>query len=547
MLPIAERELRVAARNPKTYRSRSITACAVLATVGLTLWMMERLGSTFINGTDIFRGITTAALFISVFTGAAQTADCLSEEKRNGTLGLLFLTDLKGYDIVLGKLLATSLHTLYGLLAASPLFAITFMLGGVKLGEFWRIMLNLTASLLLSLSSGLLVSALSRHYRRAQSATSSIMLVFMFGLPGISELLRRNGYPPELASVLQFLSPLNTHLMAFDAASALRSNFFWWSVLTTLLLAFGFLGLASWILPRSWQDQTDGPNKPYGQRWRERWQLMKLGPESDRKKFRVWQLNTNPFYWLASRERFNTLPLWILIVTVPGALVGVWFAYANSDPNFAAAMCVVGGIVLALALVLNFSSTACQRLAEDRESGTLELLLSTPISVRTILQGQWRALGRQFVGPIAAIALVEWGIFWTLKSGAIRGANDDLSAGSVLLFATIALADLIALGWIGMWMALRVKLANHAAGAAFWRILLLPWPVVLLILILISWAWDPSDMASRFSSLASVTIVSVIMLNNLSWSIWSWRKLNKEFRTAATDRFQPPRARRYWW
>ena len=32
-----------------------------------------------------------------------MTADCLSEEKREGTLGLLFLTDLRGYDIVVSS------------------------------------------------------------------------------------------------------------------------------------------------------------------------------------------------------------------------------------------------------------------------------------------------------------------------------------------------------------------------------------------------------------------------------------------------------------
>ena len=30
-----------------------------------------------------------------------NTADSLSAEKREGTLGLLFLTDLRGYDVVL--------------------------------------------------------------------------------------------------------------------------------------------------------------------------------------------------------------------------------------------------------------------------------------------------------------------------------------------------------------------------------------------------------------------------------------------------------------
>ena len=46
-------------------------------------------------------------------SGIFLTADCLSDEKRDGTLGLLFLTDLRGYDVVTGKIMATSLRSAY--------------------------------------------------------------------------------------------------------------------------------------------------------------------------------------------------------------------------------------------------------------------------------------------------------------------------------------------------------------------------------------------------------------------------------------------------
>ena len=55
----------------------------------------------------LFWGLTGSAVFYCLLSGVWFTADCLSEEKREGTLGLLFLTDLKGYDVVFGKLVAT--------------------------------------------------------------------------------------------------------------------------------------------------------------------------------------------------------------------------------------------------------------------------------------------------------------------------------------------------------------------------------------------------------------------------------------------------------
>ena len=68
----------------------------------------------------IFSSLLGLGMLFCLFAGRRSSADCLSSEKREGTLGLLFLTDLKGYDIVLGKLAATSLNGFYSLLAAFP-------------------------------------------------------------------------------------------------------------------------------------------------------------------------------------------------------------------------------------------------------------------------------------------------------------------------------------------------------------------------------------------------------------------------------------------
>ena len=39
----------------------------------------------------------------SAIAGLVLTADCISQERREGTLGLLFLTDLRGPDVALGN------------------------------------------------------------------------------------------------------------------------------------------------------------------------------------------------------------------------------------------------------------------------------------------------------------------------------------------------------------------------------------------------------------------------------------------------------------
>ena len=167
-LPIVGRELRVAARRRGTYWSRTVIALAV---VGIGMWIYLMAGSEPPAQVSIgmFIGLTIVTGLFCLFAGAQTTADCLSEEKRDGTLGLLFLTDLRGYDVVAGKLVAGSLNTFYGLLATLPMLAIPLLMGGVTGGEFWRVTLVLVNTLFFSLACGMFASVLSKAARAGVS------------------------------------------------------------------------------------------------------------------------------------------------------------------------------------------------------------------------------------------------------------------------------------------------------------------------------------------------------------------------------------------
>src|SRR6266404_9289456 len=153
-LPIVERELRVAARRRGTYWNRALAALSAILVFSGTLWFEGRVAPKEL-GKDVFHVLSGLFLFSSMMAGIRYTADSLSEEKREGTLGLLFLTDLKGYDVVLGKLVATSLDAFYGLIALLPILALPLMLGGITLAEFGRMALVAINALFFSLALGI--------------------------------------------------------------------------------------------------------------------------------------------------------------------------------------------------------------------------------------------------------------------------------------------------------------------------------------------------------------------------------------------------------
>src|SRR2546422_89950 len=181
-LPIVARELRVASRRRATYWVRSGAALAVIV-LGVWFFLMTRTVPPQEGALILFGILTGASVLYCLLSGVRATSDCLSEEKREGTLGLLFLTDLRGYDVVLGKLAATSLGAFYGLLAAMPVLAIPLLMGGVTAAAFWRMALVLLNTLFFSLACGMFGSAISRHERKALSGTLLLILVMAGALP----------------------------------------------------------------------------------------------------------------------------------------------------------------------------------------------------------------------------------------------------------------------------------------------------------------------------------------------------------------------------
>src|SRR5258708_26180314 len=155
----------------------------------ILVWQVVGVVSGRVKGSQLSHELLVAfgvlAIGYCLLAGIFLTADCLSEEKRAGTLGLLFLADLKSYDVVLGKLIATSTHSAYGLLAVFPVLGLPLLMGGVTVGEFWRVVLVLLVTLFMSLSLGMFVSAFSHEARQAMAGTFLGIFVLAGVLPAL--------------------------------------------------------------------------------------------------------------------------------------------------------------------------------------------------------------------------------------------------------------------------------------------------------------------------------------------------------------------------
>ncbi len=397
-LPIVERELRVAARRRGTYWTRWLAALGTLMVL-LLLLTANRRASTAEMSKSIFIALGVLALGFCLLAGIFLTADCLSEEKREGTLGLLFLTDLRGYDVVLGKLIATSVHSVYGLLAMFPVLALPLLMGGVTVGEVWRVVLALVATLLLSLGMGMFASAVVREAREAMAGTFLGMLLLAGALPALwwagDAFLRTS--PP---TAILWPSPPSTFGAALDSNYRTSSgpHQFWCSLQTVSGLGVGLLVLAAVLLPQAREEKARGGRGACGGKHKPKISGPACSFQLTAHPHHPW--DANPYLWLASRFR----PSDIVSGALLGLLVLFWFGFllasmVSRDSKLPFIVCLFTAYALHQVAKYLVAVEATRQLIEDRRSGALELLLVTPLGEDQILFGQRRALQVQFSGP----------------------------------------------------------------------------------------------------------------------------------------------------
>ena len=480
-LPIVQRELRVGARRVATYRFRLISALvAILFVGGLLLWA-EVTSARAAIGTGMFYTLAGATFLYCLFAGLRNTADCLSEEKRAGTLGLLFLTDLRGYDVVFGKFAATSLTTFYGLLAVFPPLGIPLVLGGVTVGEFWRLTIVLLVTMFFSLTAGLAVSSFTREARHAWGGAALVTAT-------VSIVPWALNFLPIPAIFKLPVSPVCAFFGMFDASYSASPGYFWGAVTSLVFLGVGCLVAASIILPRSWHERAGGVAEAWVSRWSKRF-IREPSPQAQLARKAL--LDVNPIVWLAVRGEERRVLVWVAVLA--GSLLCSGLSVVAMFKSTPVTMLVVF-MLLHLSLSLWLATEACTVFSTARDSGALELLLCTPLTMREILSGHLLGLTRAFQRPLIALlavegvlliayVIVEWNKNKTLQSMVFP----VVSAG---MFAAIAVMDLFAVARYGMWTGLISRKPGRALAKTVLVVLApmvitpccyLVWPVVGLL------------------------------------------------------------------
>ncbi|HTH48180.1 MAG TPA: ABC transporter permease subunit [Candidatus Limnocylindria bacterium] len=417
MWPILQRELREQARQRSGHWLRVLGAAVVMAVLAFA-WDPQLLARQR-DGRGIFCGLNHVLVTAIWLIAPILTADCLSREKREGTLGLLFLTPLTARDVVVGKAFVHALRAFTIVLAAVPVLAIPVLMGGVGWLDALRMLLLQLAVLGLALVAGLVASSVTTHWLRARllafvmvTGTAGAFLLLNVGLSAVLTWIgmgsRRGTATP--AAVFNYHLSQWLHRLGYYGSEG--SNF--WKPVTGAgsswvgLLSAGTLLLCSlaliWLavrfatigIRRTWQTL---PSPPKAGGLVDELTRLRVSRAWWRRK-RSALLNRNPVVW-------RNTSTWSARMTTAGWLIVTMVLASRAVVNDGWADAGAGQWLGRQLLLVGMAFAAASSFREEKDSGGLELLLVTPLSPTQLIGGRLRGMFRQFAPSVTVLLLVQ--------------------------------------------------------------------------------------------------------------------------------------------
>ena len=393
-------------------------------------------------------------------------AGAVAQEKERDTLGLLFLTDLTPWELILQKYIGRLIPMLTLLFLSLPLLAVTYSLGGVSIG----MLISSAATLFFTC---LAVGAVGIECSAHQTTTFGA-LVRCWGIC-------------LLFTTCCWVGPLRYALMAPMIMGPGMPGVF--VIFPVFFNGLGYLVPTILFLVRAKQNlgaRAFAPrHNPFGQQfkqmdhyWRDLRKLMRaILRKRDQEAHEVAQqvvrsqLGTveDPQQWTLTGFLFAKMqvPNLIAFTIIFGFLVFiVLFFSALMDPKSMPFIIIVGGLWIFALLTIPIQSV--NAVASERTNERLGAILTSPLTSKEILD-EWMAPVRRWtsflVRPLVLIFVIEAMVkFKNADLGDPRLTNFfaylAISALTVLIYPRLVL-------WFCFWIGLRVKNQIRAMMTGF--------------------------------------------------------------------------------
>jgi ABC-2 type transport system permease protein len=214
--PIVAKEYRSRMR---TWRSPLAMMIYILLIAGLGFAIFSSItssngsfgGGSANYGQGLFMYLVIFQMILLTFITPALTSGAISSERERQTIDLLFVTRIRPFSIIWGKLLASMSFVVLLLLLSVPIFSLVFLFGGIEVDQ---VVYTFLIILVAALTMGVIGIAFSTWFRRSLAATvaayvSAFVLLFgtlAFGLI-FPTTVDPNASKAAAAPAITYLSP----------------------------------------------------------------------------------------------------------------------------------------------------------------------------------------------------------------------------------------------------------------------------------------------------------------------------------------------------
>ena len=392
--PVFAYERLVNARRWQTYATRSFAVTALLVAMGTIATSDSDLlvGNSAQDyaklGESYFYALVGVELALVMLAAPAATSTAICLDRARGTLAHVMATDLSDSEIVLGKLAARLLPVM-GLVACTwPVMAISTFLGGIDPTALTMAFAIIVSVALLSCAIALALSVWAKKPHEVVLATYVFWALFLMAWP--------IWYALSLAGILSipghWLLVINPFCLAFAPYWA-PGRFDVWDYAWFFALSIVTSGVLVWLAI-----------------WRLRPVTRRLASESRTDsglgligRMGRWlpgpSLDGNPVLWREWHRSRPSLWMTILVAFLGGTTglaccIGAVTLWKNgvtvSGMPGPAQVAGIFGLVIQLTLgLLMLSVLAPLSLSEERQCGSLDVLIATPLSTAAIVLGKW--------------------------------------------------------------------------------------------------------------------------------------------------------------
>ena len=481
------------------------------------------LGEVAKSATRQFEYISVLQLAMICLLAPVFTAGAISQEKDAETYNVLLTTPLTSAQIALGSLLSRLFFIIVLLVSGLPIFCITMLYGGVTAEQIFYSFGIAACSALATGALAILVSVLRIGTRGTVFSFHAAVGLYLFGglglgwlratyvpesvVPGTGEgmtwlapfhpywalrVALKQTRAPEFATVAHYPWPVDVMLASPHAAYMIIS------VMVSVIL----VAVATLFVRRGVRQGEPG--------WWTRfmpWRWAGYGGERTRRARRVW---SNPVAWREAMTRANATSSTVAVYgyLAVGAALGLGLLYAYCSGRLggpASARLWLTGLIMFefVTVLLMATNSAATAITREREAGTIELLLSTPLTKEYIIFGKLRGLV-SFTVPLMAVPAVT----------ALVAAVVDLfrpvtvpivSLSSALLLAVLLMVYSAFACMLGLHMSLKNKRSIQAVLASVGVLIVVGFGLSMCAFALVS-----SHMGKLAAIIAPLTFVTSI-------------------------------------